>query len=135
VTVRHVNAVAGRLSLRPPQRRSLEILHRIMEMTPRGKALDVASVLDINSAASSFRSRTSSGTSPRCVSRSGPAWTRPDSWAPSSAIYIRRAASITSSCWRPTRPSSNKLIADFTPNTPKFVFRGVAEFATNTPVD
>jgi type III restriction enzyme len=28
----------------------------------------------------------------------------------------------------------NKLIADFTPNTPKYVFRGIAEFATNTPM-
>ena len=28
----------------------------------------------------------------------------------------------------------NKLIADFTPNTPKYVFRGIAEFATDVPV-
>ena len=27
----------------------------------------------------------------------------------------------------------SKLIADFTPNTPKYVFRGVAEFATEPP--
>src|SRR5690349_20160638 len=27
----------------------------------------------------------------------------------------------------------NKLIADFTPNTPKYVFEGIAEFATNPP--
>ena len=27
-----------------------------------------------------------------------------------------------------------KLIADFTPNTPKYVFKGVAEFATDTPL-
>src|SRR5689334_25100509 len=27
----------------------------------------------------------------------------------------------------------NKLIADFTPNTPKYVFEGIAEFATNRP--
>jgi len=27
----------------------------------------------------------------------------------------------------------NKLIADFTPNTPKYVFKGIAEFATNAP--
>ena len=29
---RHVNAIAGRLSLRPPQRRALEILDRITEI-------------------------------------------------------------------------------------------------------
>ena len=27
----------------------------------------------------------------------------------------------------------NKLITDFTPNTPKYVFKGIAEFATNAP--
>ena len=30
---RHANAIAGRLSLRPPQRRSLEILDRITSLT------------------------------------------------------------------------------------------------------
>src|SRR5207253_8466001 len=28
----------------------------------------------------------------------------------------------------------NKLIADFTPNTPKYVFRGISEFAISPPV-
>jgi len=36
---RHVNAIAGRLSLRPPQRHSLEILDRITEIAPPGKKL------------------------------------------------------------------------------------------------
>src|SRR5207302_9377095 len=27
----------------------------------------------------------------------------------------------------------SKLIADFTPNTPKYVFKGIAEFATEPP--
>jgi len=44
---RHVNAIAGRLSLRAPQRRSLEILDRITEITPPGKDVDLASVLEI----------------------------------------------------------------------------------------
>ena len=39
---RHVNAIAGRLSLRPPQRRSLEILDRITEIVPPRKDTDVA---------------------------------------------------------------------------------------------
>jgi len=42
---RHVNAIAGRLSLRPPQRRSLEILDRITEIVPPRKDVDVASAL------------------------------------------------------------------------------------------
>ena len=39
---RHVNAIAGRLSLRPPQRSSLEILDRITEIVPPKKEADVA---------------------------------------------------------------------------------------------
>ena len=42
---RHVNAIAGRLSLRPPQRRSLEILDRITEIVPPKKGGDVAAAL------------------------------------------------------------------------------------------
>lgn len=34
---RQVNAIAGRLSLRPPQRQSLEILDRITEVEVREK--------------------------------------------------------------------------------------------------
>lgn len=42
---KHVNSIAGRLSLRPPQRRSLEILDRIMEIAPPGKSTDTATRL------------------------------------------------------------------------------------------
>jgi hypothetical protein len=38
---RHVNAIAGRLSLRMPQRESLEILDRITEIAPPRKDLDL----------------------------------------------------------------------------------------------
>ena len=43
---RHVNAIAGRLSLRPPQRRSLEILDRITEIVPPTKDPDTAAALE-----------------------------------------------------------------------------------------
>ncbi len=42
---RYVNAVAGRLSLRPPQRKSLEILDRITEISPLGKDTDLINAL------------------------------------------------------------------------------------------
>lgn len=42
---RHVNAISGRLSLRPPQRRSLEILDRITEIVLPGKGANVAALL------------------------------------------------------------------------------------------
>jgi len=43
----HVNAIAGRLSLRPPQRESLEILDRITEIVPPSKTPDVPAALAI----------------------------------------------------------------------------------------
>lgn len=42
---RHVNAIAGRLSLRPPQRQSLEILDRITEIVPPRKGNDPGEAL------------------------------------------------------------------------------------------
>ena len=42
----HVNAIAGRLSLRPPQRRSLEILDRVTEIVPPRKGAEVQAALD-----------------------------------------------------------------------------------------
>jgi type III restriction enzyme len=42
---RHVNAFAGRLSLRPPQRSSLEILDRITEIVPPKKEAGVTAAL------------------------------------------------------------------------------------------
>ena len=47
---RHVNAIAGRLSLRAPQRRSLEILDRITEIMPLGKGTGVTAVDRLNNA-------------------------------------------------------------------------------------
>jgi len=38
---RHVSAIAGRQSLRPPQRRSLEILDRLTEIAPPRKGNDL----------------------------------------------------------------------------------------------
>ena len=43
---RHVNAIAGRLSLRPPQRDSLEILARVAEIIPLTKDQDIATALE-----------------------------------------------------------------------------------------
>ena len=42
---RNVNAIAGRLSLRPPQRQSLEILHRVTELVPPHKGVETDKAL------------------------------------------------------------------------------------------
>ncbi len=41
----HINTISNRLSLRPPQRESLEILARICEILPLEKDADVAAAL------------------------------------------------------------------------------------------
>jgi type III restriction enzyme len=42
-----VNAISGRLSLRPPQRHSLEILDRVTEIVPPKKSGDVDAALAV----------------------------------------------------------------------------------------
>jgi hypothetical protein len=42
---RHVNAIAGRLSLPPPRRHSLEILDRVTEIVPPKKGSDLSTAL------------------------------------------------------------------------------------------
>ena len=42
---RHVSAITSRLSLRPPQQHSLEILSRICEILPPTKGTDLAAGL------------------------------------------------------------------------------------------
>jgi hypothetical protein len=76
---RHVNAIAGRLSLRPPQRRSLEILDRITEIVPPKEGSDAAAALEVF-AATSQPSRTSSVSSRRCASHLPRASARRGSW-------------------------------------------------------
>jgi len=128
-----VNAIAGRLSLRPPQRRALEILHRIMEITPRGKAPDVAAVLDIiRSEFPSVADFERDFPSLCFALATGVGKTR---LMGAFISYLHQAQGIDNFfVLAPNLTIYNKLIADFTPNTPKYVFRGIAEFATNTPM-
>ena len=129
---RHVNSIAGRLSLRPPQRRSLEILDRITEITPLGKEADINAVLEI------IRSEFPSVTDferefpSLCFAlATGVGKTR---LMGAFISFLHLAHGINNYfVLAPNLTIYNKLIADFTPNTPKYVFKGIAEFATNAP--
>ena len=44
---RQVNAISGRLSLRAPQRHSLEILDHVTEIVPPHKATDLKAALEV----------------------------------------------------------------------------------------
>ena len=129
---RYVNAIAGRLSLRPPQRRSLEILDRITEIAPPRKGSDVKAALEV------IRSEFPSVTDferefpSLCFAlATGVGKTR---LMGAFISYLHLAHGLNNFfVLAPNLTIYNKLITDFTPNTPKYVFKGIAEFATNPP--
>jgi type III restriction enzyme len=127
-----VNAIAGRLSLRPPQRRSLEILDRITDIVPPQKGADLSAALEI------IRSEfpTVSGFEREFPSlcfalATGVGKTR---LMGAFISYLHLAHGINNFfVLAPNLTIYNKLITDFTPNTSKYVFKGIAEFATSAP--
>ena len=130
---RHVNAIAGRLSLRPPQRRSLEILDRITEIAPLGKEADINEVLEaIRSEFPSVTDFEREFPSLCFALATGVGKTR---LMGAFISYLHLAHGIDNFfVLAPNLTIYNKLIADFTPNTPKYVFKGIAEFATDVPM-
>ena len=133
---RPVNAIAGRLSLRPPQRRSLEMLDRITEIAPPKKGTDAAA---LSTALEAIRSEFPSVTDferdfpSLCFAlATGVGKTR---LMGAFISYLYLAHGITNFfVLAPNLTIYNKLIADFTPNTPKYVFKGIAEFASDAPI-
>ena len=129
---RHVNAIAGRLSLRPPQRRSLEILDRITEIAPPRRGTDVTAAL------SAIRSEFPGVTDferefpSLCFAlATGVGKTR---LMGAFIAYLHLAHGIDNFfVLAPNLTIYDKLITDFTPNTPKYVFKGIAEFSTDAP--
>lgn len=130
---RHVNAISGRLSLRPPQRQSLEILHRVTEIAPPGKNQDLAAVLDvIKSEYPSVTDFEREFPSLCFALATGVGKTR---LMGAFVSFLHLAHGINNFfVLAPNLTIYNKLITDFTPNTPKYVFKGIAEFATEPPV-
>jgi len=130
---RHVNAIAGRLSLRPPQRRSLEILDRITEIAPPGKGADTASVLEVIRGEFPSVTDFERGFPSVCFAlATGVGKTR---LMGAFISYLHLAHGVDNFfVLAPNLTIYNKLITDFTPNTPKYVFKGIAEFATEPPM-
>ncbi len=131
--LRHVNAISGRLSLRQPQRRSLEILHRVTEIVPPIKSADLASALEVIRSefpgVADFEREFPS----LCFAlATGVGKTR---LMGAFITYLKVAHGINNFfVLAPNLTIYNKLIADFTPNTPKYVFKGISEFAISPPV-
>lgn len=131
--LRHVNAIAGRLSLRAPQRTSLEILDRVSEIVPPSKGADLAAALEI------IRSEYPGVTDferdfvSLCFAlATGVGKTR---LMGAFIAYLKIAHGINNFfVLAPNLTIYNKLIGDFTPNSPKYVFKGISEFAISPPV-
>lgn len=129
---RHVNAISGRLSLRPPQRHSLEILDRITEIVPPSKETDLQSALEVIQAEYPSVTDFEREFPSLCFAlATGVGKTR---LMGAFVTYLHLAHGINNFfVLAPNLTIYNKLIADFTPNTPKYVFKGIAEFVQNVP--
>ncbi len=136
MTSRHVNSISGRLSLRTPQRRSLEILDHVMEIAAPHKlkkaGSDLTSALDVlrseYPAVEDFERAFPS----LCFAlATGVGKTR---LMGAFITYLHLEHGIRHFfVLAPNLTIYNKLVADFTPNTPKYVFQGIAEFAVKAP--
>lgn len=129
---RLVNAIAGRLSLRHPQRHSLEILDQITELASLRKGDDPKAALEALKAEWPTVTDFERDFPSVCFAlATGVGKTR----LMGAFITYMHLAHGTRNFFvlAPNLTIYSKLIADFTPNTPKYVFRGVAEFATEPP--
>lgn len=132
MSLQHVNAVANRLSLRPPQRESLQILDRLCEIVDFQKSTDLAAALEvIKSEYPSIQDFEREFPSLCFALATGVGKTR---LMGAFIAYLFRAEGIRHYfVLAPNLTIYNKLIADFKPNTPKYVFQGISEFAIDPP--
>jgi type III restriction enzyme len=131
--LRHVNAIAGRMSLRAPQRQSLEILDRVAEIVPLSKDVDLATALaTIRSEFPGVKDFERDFPSLCFALATGVGKTR---LMGAFITYLRIAHGLNNFfVLAPNLTIYNKLITDFTPNTPKYVFKGISDFAVSPPV-
>ena len=129
---RHLNSISGRLSLRTPQRRSLEILHRVMEIAQPHKNGDLEAALSIiRSEFASVEDFERAFPSLCFALATGVGKTR---LMGAFIAYLHLEHGIRHFfVLAPNLTIYNKLVVDFTPNTPKYVFQGIAEFAVKAP--
>ena len=129
---RQLNSISGRLSLRTPQRQSLEILHRVMEIAQPHKNSDITEVLkSIHSEFLGVEDFEKSFASLCFSLATGVGKTR---LMGAFIAYLHLEHGIRHFfVLAPNLTIYNKLIADFTPNTSKYVFQGIAEFAIKPP--
>jgi len=127
-----VNAISGRLSLRKPQRDGLEILDRVMEIAPPGKDANPDDALEAIRSEFPHVTDFERDFPSLCFAlATGVGKTR---LMGAFVSYLHTAHGIDNFfVLAPNITIYRKLIADFTPGTPKYVFTGVSAFASNPP--
>lgn len=132
---RQVSALSGRLSLRAPQRTSLELLDQLMDLFPplrEAKNADPAALLEV--LRREFPTLTDFEREFPSVGFSLATGVGKTRLMGAFIAYLHLAHGIRNFfVLAPNLTIYNKLIQDFTPNTPKYVFRGIAEFAIDAP--
>lgn len=125
-------AISNRLSLRPPQRESLEILDHVCELLPLAKDADAAQALEaVRSAFPSVTDFERDFASLCFALATGVGKTR---LMGAFVAYLNQAWGIRHFfVLAPNLTIYNKLISDFTPGSPKYVFQGLSDFAINPP--
>ena len=125
-------AISNRLSLRPPQRESLEILDHVCELLPLAKDADAAQALEaVRSAFPSVTDFERDFASLCFALATGVGKTR---LMGAFVAYLNQAWGIRHFfVLAPNLTIYNKLTADFTPGSPKYVFQGLSDFAINPP--
>lgn len=127
--------VSGRLSLRPPQSESLSRLLRALEASPEllTQERDVLAILSTLKAEFSTLEDFEREFPSLCFAlATGVGKTR---LMGAFIAYLHLAHGINNFfVLAPNLTIYNKLITDFTRNTPKYVFKGIAEFAQQPPL-
>ena len=135
MSTRVLQAVSGRLSLRKPQKESLEALVKAIEASDE-KLLkserDISALLDTLKAEFPTLADFERDFPSLCFAlATGVGKTR---LMGAFISYLHIAHGIKNFfVLAPNLTIYEKLIADFTPGNPKYVFKGIAEFATNSP--
>ncbi len=132
---RHVASIANRLSLRPPQRRSLEILDEVMAHGAPHKARAPGDVLTaiqtIPGVPPTFAEFERAFPNLCFALATGVGKTR---LMGAFIAYLHAEHGIRNFfVVAPNLTIYNKLISDFTPNSSKYVLRGLGDFATRPP--
>lgn len=134
MSVRTLHHVTGRLSLRAPQADSLGALVRALDAAPEmlAKERDVSAILSTLKAQFPTLEDFEREFPSLCFAlATGVGKTR---LMGAFIAYLHLAHHINNFfVLAPNLTIYDKLIADFTPNTPKYVFKGIGEFAINAP--